>query len=163
AIRRRAGDQRNIRRAFENSFTFLLRHAAQYAKLFSLRLKTLVVVETMKDFLLRFVANGTGVVEDQAGFFDRRDLAISLRQQRAQLADLLRQLRGRDLVLLQVSLRGPRTGDALLIENGAYPAVDGNGDGLVARTEDLIAAERAQDVAIGGFNAVGALHELHRR
>src|SRR5207253_4024189 len=62
-----------------------------------------------------------------------------------------------------VSLRGPRTGDALLIENGAYPAVDGNGDGLVARTEDLIAAERAQDVAIGGFNAVGALHELHRR
>ena len=83
AIRRRAGDQRNIRRAFENSFTFLLRHAAQYAKLFSLRLKTLVVVETMKDFLLRFVANGAGVVEDQAGFFDRRDLAISLRQQRA--------------------------------------------------------------------------------
>ncbi len=37
----------------------------------------------MKDFLLGFVADGAGVIEDQAGVFDGRNLAVALGNQSA--------------------------------------------------------------------------------
>ena len=70
AIRRRAAHHRNVRRTLKNLFAFLLRHAAQHSETLALFLQLLVVGQAVKDFLLGFVANGTGVVEDQPGFFD---------------------------------------------------------------------------------------------
>ena len=44
-------------------------------------MKLLVVVEAVEDLLLGFVADGAGVVEDQAGLFFGFDLPVSLMQQ----------------------------------------------------------------------------------
>ena len=65
AVRRRSAHQRHMRRALENLFAFLLRHAPEHAELLALRLQFLVIGQAMKDLLLRLVANGAGVVEDQ--------------------------------------------------------------------------------------------------
>ena len=46
-----------MRRALENLFAFLLRHAAQHAKLLSLLLKFFVVVQAMEDLLLGLIAD----------------------------------------------------------------------------------------------------------
>ena len=83
AVRSRTADHRNIGCAFENLFAFLLGHAAQHAKLFSLGMQFFVVGEAMENFLLGFVADGAGVVEDQAGIFDSRDLTVALGNERA--------------------------------------------------------------------------------
>jgi hypothetical protein len=48
----------------------------------------LVFVQAVKDLLLGLVADGAGVVEDQAGFFFRLDLPVALLLQCAD--DLLR-------------------------------------------------------------------------
>jgi len=66
----------DVRRALENLLAFLLGDAAQHAKDLAFFLEFLVVSEAMKDLLLRFVADGAGVVEDEIGFLDGRNLAI---------------------------------------------------------------------------------------
>src|SRR6516165_6603092 len=71
-----------MRGALENLFAFLLGHAAEHPKLLSLFLKLLVVGEAVEDFLLGFVANGAGVVEDEVGFIDGRNLAVALGDER---------------------------------------------------------------------------------
>ena len=77
AVGRRSAHHRNVGRAIKNLFALLLRHAAQDAETLALFLKFLVVGQAMKDFLLGFVADGTGVVEDQPGFFDGLNLLVS--------------------------------------------------------------------------------------
>ena len=72
-----------MRGALENLFAFLLGHAAEHAKLLALGQQLLVVGETMKDFLLRLVADGAGVVENQVGLLDRFHLAVAFVHQRA--------------------------------------------------------------------------------
>ena len=83
AIRSRSGYQRNVRRFFENLVAFLLGHAAEHAKSLALLLEFLVIGQAMENFLLSFITNGASVVEHQPGFFDGGDLAVSLRNQRA--------------------------------------------------------------------------------
>ena len=72
-----------MRGALENLFALLLCDAAEYAELFALSQELLVVRQTMENFLLRFIADGAGVVEDQAGLLDRFDLPIAFVDQRA--------------------------------------------------------------------------------
>ena len=74
---------RDMRRAIEDFFAFLLRHAAQHSEALALLLQLLVVGQTVEDFLFRLIADGACVVEDQSGFFDGGNLAVSLGQQRA--------------------------------------------------------------------------------
>ncbi len=66
-----------MRGAFENLFAFLLRDAAEDSELFALLEEFLVIVEAVENFLLRFVADGAGVVENQVGLLDRVDLSIA--------------------------------------------------------------------------------------
>ncbi len=73
-----AGDQRNIRRPLEDLFALLLRHAAQHGEALAEVLLSFVVVEAVKDPLLRLVADGAGVVKDQPGVFFRLHLAVTL-------------------------------------------------------------------------------------
>src|ERR1700756_3997017 len=72
-----------MRRPLKNPFTLLLRHATQHAKLLALLPQFLVISQAMKNLLLRLVANGAGVVEDEIRFLNRRDLPVALRQERA--------------------------------------------------------------------------------
>ena len=72
-----------MRGALENLFAFLLRHAAEHAELFALGQELLVVRQTMENFLLRLVADGAGVVENQVGLLDRFYLFISFVDERA--------------------------------------------------------------------------------
>ena len=48
------------------------------AKLLAFALELLVLVEAMEDFLLGFVADGAGVVEDEAGVGFVGDLGVAL-------------------------------------------------------------------------------------
>ena len=73
----------NIGRALEDLLAFLLRDAAQHAKLLSLSLQFLVVVEPVKDLLLGLVADRAGVIQDQSRLFDSRDLLVTFGNQRA--------------------------------------------------------------------------------
>src|SRR5207247_4178087 len=73
----------NVGRALENLLAFLLRDAAEDPKLLALLFEFLVVGQAVKDFLLGFVANRAGVVENQAGFFYGWNLAVSLRDEGA--------------------------------------------------------------------------------
>ncbi len=82
-VRRRSAHQRHMRRALKNLLAFLLRHTAQHAKLLALRLQLLVIRQAVKDFLLGFIADGAGVVENQPSLVHRRNLAIPLRNERA--------------------------------------------------------------------------------
>src|SRR4029077_8556570 len=83
AVRSRAADQRHVRGALENLLALLLRYAAQHSETLTLLVKFFVVGQAMKDLLLGFVANGTGVVKNQTSLFDRGHLAISLSQKGA--------------------------------------------------------------------------------
>src|SRR5438094_7558410 len=76
AVRRRSADHRNVRRALENSLALLLGHAAENAEFLALCLELLVIGKAMKDFLLGFVPDGAGDVEDEASVFDGRYLAV---------------------------------------------------------------------------------------
>ena len=69
-----------MRGALENLLAFLLCHTPQNTETLALFLQFLVVRQAVEDFLLGFIANGTGVVENQPGFFDRENLAVSLGQ-----------------------------------------------------------------------------------
>ena len=60
-----------------------MRDAAEDSKLLALLFQFFVVGQAVKDFLLGFVANRTGVVENQAGFFHGWNLAVSLRDEGA--------------------------------------------------------------------------------
>ena len=82
-VRRRPRHQRNIRRPLENLLALLLRHTSQHAKLLALLLIFLVIVEPVKNLLLRLVADRAGVVQNQVSLFDRIHLPIPLRHQRA--------------------------------------------------------------------------------
>src|SRR5579864_9443395 len=66
-----------MRGALENLVAFLLSYAAQYSKFLSLALELLEIGEPMKDFLLGFVADRTGVIENQTGLLDRLNLAVA--------------------------------------------------------------------------------------
>ena len=77
AIRGGTGDERDVRRALEDLLAFLLRDTAKHAEAFAGLVQLLVVVEAIEDFLFGFVADGAGVVEDQAGFLFGFDLADS--------------------------------------------------------------------------------------
>src|SRR5207249_10410259 len=83
ALRRRSTDHRNVRRALENFLALLLGDTSQDGEFFSLRLKFFVIGEAMKHLLLGLVADGAGVVEDEASVFDGRNLAVALGNQSA--------------------------------------------------------------------------------
>jgi hypothetical protein len=83
AIGGRAGDERDVGRLVENLFALLLGDAAEDGKLFALSLQLLVLVQAVKDLLFGFVADGTGVVEDQPGVGFILDAGVSLLLQRA--------------------------------------------------------------------------------
>ena len=76
----RTCDERDIGSSLEDLVAFLLGHAADDGEALAFTLKLFVLVQAMKDLLLRFVADGAGVVEDQAGVgFVCFDLSCSLR------------------------------------------------------------------------------------
>ena len=58
---------RDVRGLLEDGFAFLLGDAADDGELFAFALEALVLVEAVEDFLLGFIADGAGVVEDEAG------------------------------------------------------------------------------------------------
>ena len=72
-----------MRRALENLFAFLLGHAAQHAKLLALFQQLLVIGEPIEDLLLRLVADGASVVQNQVSLLDRLHLPVALMHQRA--------------------------------------------------------------------------------
>jgi hypothetical protein len=67
-----------VGRALKNLLAFLLRYASEDTKPLALFLQLLVVVQAVEDFLLRFVTDGAGVVEDKIGFFNGFHLTVSL-------------------------------------------------------------------------------------
>ena len=69
AVRGGAGDERHIGRSLEDLFALLLGDATEHAEALAGFVQLLVVVEAVEDLLLGFVADGAGVVEDQAGVF----------------------------------------------------------------------------------------------
>jgi hypothetical protein len=83
SVRGGTADHGDVRSAIENSFAFLLGDATEHAEDFALFLELLVVGEAMEDLLLCLIADGAGVVEDEIGFFDGRDLAVALGYERA--------------------------------------------------------------------------------
>ena len=83
AIACRAADQTDPRRALENGFAFLLRHATQHANDFSFVLLVAKFAEAGKHFLRRFLADAAGVVEDHGRGFRRLDLRIAARKEHA--------------------------------------------------------------------------------
>ena len=100
-------------RALKNLFAFLLRDAPQHPKLLAFRLQLLEIGQAMEDLLLRLVANGAGVVQDEIGLLHSVDLAIALLQQRPN--DLFRVVdvhltteRLQIESLLRICLRNPR-------------------------------------------------------
>ena len=78
AVGGRTRDQRDVRRALEDLLALLLRHAAQHGEALAFPVLALVFVEPVEDLLLRLVADGAGVVEDQAGIFFRLHLPVAL-------------------------------------------------------------------------------------
>src|SRR5439155_25644410 len=83
AVRPRSTDHGNMRWAFETFLPLLLGDTSQDGEFFSLRLKFFVIRKTVKDLLFGLIADGAGVVEDEAGVFDGRNLAIALGNERA--------------------------------------------------------------------------------
>src|SRR5579862_3253622 len=82
-VRSRSADERDVGGTVENLFAFLLRYAAEHSEFFSLRLQLLVIGQSMKNFLLRLIADRTGVVENQIRRFDRLDLLITFLDERS--------------------------------------------------------------------------------
>ncbi len=72
-----------MRRAFENAFAFLLRHAPKDAENLALPCFTLELLQPMEHLLLGFVANAAGVVEHQLGLLHLLHLRITLCEQSA--------------------------------------------------------------------------------
>ena len=79
----RTGDQRDVGRALEDALAFLLSDAAEDAEELAFALHLLVLVQPVKDLLLRLIADGTGVIEDQVGVSLVDHLGIALLLQRA--------------------------------------------------------------------------------
>src|SRR5579871_629152 len=73
-----SGYEGDVGGLLEDALAFLLGDAAEDGKLFALALEALVLVEAMEDLLLGFVADGTGVVEDQAGIGFVLDAGVAL-------------------------------------------------------------------------------------
>ena len=69
--------------SLEDLFAFLLCHASEDPENLALRLVFLVIGKPVKNFLFGFVADRAGVVKDEAGLFDGRNLAVPLPHQRA--------------------------------------------------------------------------------
>jgi hypothetical protein len=102
-----------VRRALENLFAFLLRHAPQHAELLSLRLQLLEIGESMEYFLLRFVADRASVVKNQVSLLDGLHLPVSFLHQRSndffRVVDVHLAPEGFQVKsLLQISFRHPR-------------------------------------------------------
>src|SRR5580704_11392603 len=70
-----------MRSALENLFAFLLRHAAQHAKLLALGHELLIVRQSMEDFLLRLIPDGASVVQNQVSLLHRLHLPVPLMHQ----------------------------------------------------------------------------------
>ena len=83
AVAGRSADQGDVRGAIENLFAFLLRYATEDSELLALLEEFLVIVEAVENLLLRFIADGAGVVENQVGLLDRVYLLIAFVDQRA--------------------------------------------------------------------------------
>ena len=83
AVAGRACDQRDVGRLLEDLVAFLLRDAADHGELLAFALHPLVLVQAMEDLLLGLVADGAGVVEDQAGVGFVRHLGVAFLHQRA--------------------------------------------------------------------------------
>ena len=77
-----SGDQRYIRSPLEDLFAFLLRYATEHAKALSLFVEGLVVVQAIEDLLLRLIADGAGVVQNQRRVDFGLHLAIAFLHQR---------------------------------------------------------------------------------
>src|SRR5439155_19322935 len=88
AVTCRTTDQPHPRRALENLFAFLLRHAAQHSDDLAFALFLPVFTQTRENFLRRLFANAASVVKDQGSGFRRLYLLIPARQQEA--SDLFR-------------------------------------------------------------------------
>ncbi len=73
-----AGDDRDVGGLVEDVLAFLLGDAADDGELFAFALEALVLVEAVEDFLLGFVADGAGVVEDEAGVGFVVDAGVAL-------------------------------------------------------------------------------------
>jgi hypothetical protein len=78
-----ARDQRDVGGLLEDALAFLLGYAAEDGELFAFALETLVLVEAVEDLLLGLVADGAGVVEDQAGVGLVLDAGVALLLERA--------------------------------------------------------------------------------
>src|ERR1700739_2182916 len=81
AVGGRTGDERHIGRALEDLLALLLCDTPKHTEAFTGLVQLLVVVEAVENFLFGFVANGAGVVEDQARVFFRVYLAVAFVQQ----------------------------------------------------------------------------------
>ena len=78
AIAGRARDHRDIGRALEDLVAFLLGDAADDGELLAFALHFFVLVQPVEDLLLGLVADGAGVVEDEAGVGFVGHLAVAL-------------------------------------------------------------------------------------
>ena len=72
-----------MRRTLENLFAFLLRHAAQHAKLLAHGHQLLIIGQPMKHLLLRLIPDGAGVIQNQVGLLHRLHLPVSFMHQRS--------------------------------------------------------------------------------
>ena len=72
-----AADQADVRRFFEDFLAFLLGYASEDGEGLALGI-ALEMIQAVEDFLFGFIADATGVVEDQLGFFESGDLRIAL-------------------------------------------------------------------------------------
>ncbi len=73
-----ASDERDVGRAVEDFFAFLLGDTAEDGEALPFPRELLVVVESVEDLLLGFVADGAGVVEEQVCVQLSLDLGVSL-------------------------------------------------------------------------------------
>ncbi len=87
-VTRRPAHQADPRRALENSFAFLLRHATEHPDDLPRCLLCPILAEPRKNFLRRLFADAASVVEDQRRRVRRFHLPVSARQQHAR--DFLR-------------------------------------------------------------------------
>ena len=78
-----AGDDGDVGGAVEDPGALLLGDAADDGEALPFTVELLVLVEAMEDLLLGLVADGAGVVEDEAGFGLVGGLGVALLQQRA--------------------------------------------------------------------------------
>ena len=79
AVAGRAGDDRDVGGFVEDALAFLLGDAADHGKLLAFALQAFVLVQPVEDLLLGFVADGAGVVKDEAGFVLHLGLHVALR------------------------------------------------------------------------------------